>query len=61
MIPLSYSVRSLIRRLCTEVNAALLLVTHDLAIAAQLPRTLKLTELNRAAVGARPAQAVGTP
>jgi putative ABC transport system ATP-binding protein len=47
-------VLSLIRRLCTEVNAALLLVTHDLAIAAQLPRTLKLTELNRAAIGAVP-------
>ena len=45
-------VLSLIRRLCTEVNAALILVTHDLAIAAQLPRTLKLIELNRAAVGA---------
>jgi ABC-type lipoprotein export system ATPase subunit len=45
-------VLSLIRRLCSEVNASLMLVTHDLAIAAQLPRTLKLTELNRAAVGA---------
>jgi putative ABC transport system ATP-binding protein len=45
-------VLGLIRRLCTEVNAALILVTHDLAIAGQLPRTLKLTELNRAAVGA---------
>ena len=53
-------VLGLIRRLCTEVNAALILVTHDLAIAAQLPRTLKLTELNRAAVGATAAQ-VPTP
>jgi putative ABC transport system ATP-binding protein len=45
-------VLGLVRRLCSDVNAALLLVTHDLAIAAELPRTLKLTELNRAAVGA---------
>jgi putative ABC transport system ATP-binding protein len=45
-------VLGLIRRLCTEVNAALLIVTHDLAIAAQLPRTLNLTELNRAATPA---------
>jgi putative ABC transport system ATP-binding protein len=39
----------LIRALCTEVNAALLLVTHDLSIARQLPRQVELTELNRAA------------
>ncbi len=45
-------VLKLIRSLCAEVNAALLLVTHDLAIAAELPRTLKLTEINRAALGA---------
>ena len=49
-------VLALIRRLCGDVNASLILVTHDLAIAAQLPRTLKLTELNRAAVGAPVAQ-----
>src|SRR2546423_879191 len=42
-------VLELIRALCKEVNAALLLVTHDLNIAGQLPRTLTLTELNRAA------------
>jgi ABC-type lipoprotein export system ATPase subunit len=53
-------VLSLIRRLCSEVNAALLLVTHDLAIAAQLPRTLKLTELNRAALGALVPASLGT-
>ncbi len=39
----------LILALCAEVKAALLLVTHDLAIAAQLPRQLQLAELNRAA------------
>lgn len=38
----------LIRRLCEEVHASLLLVTHDLDIARQLPRVLTLTELNRA-------------
>jgi putative ABC transport system ATP-binding protein len=48
-------VLDLIRRLCTEVNAALLLVTHDLAIARQLPRVLTLAELNRSA--AKPAAA----
>jgi putative ABC transport system ATP-binding protein len=42
-------VLELIRRLCAEVNAALLIVTHDLNIARQLPRTLTLSELNRAA------------
>ena len=54
-------VLGLIRRLCLEVNAALLLVTHDLAIAAQLPRTLKLTELNRAAAPSPNTPAVSTP
>jgi putative ABC transport system ATP-binding protein len=54
-------VLGLIRRLCTEVNAALLIVTHDLAIAAQLPRTLNLTELNRAATPAPKPPAVSTP
>jgi putative ABC transport system ATP-binding protein len=53
-------VLTLIRRLCMEVNAALLIVTHDLAIAGQLPRTLNLTELNRAAAKAPPAVAVAT-
>jgi ABC-type lipoprotein export system ATPase subunit len=41
-------VLSLIRKLCGEVNASLLLVTHDLDIARQLPRVLSLSELNRA-------------
>lgn len=41
-------VLELIRSLCREVNAALLLVTHDLDIAKQFPRVLTLSELNRA-------------
>lgn len=40
-------VLDLIRKLCTEVGAALMLVTHDLNIAAQLPRRIELAELNR--------------
>ena len=39
----------LIRKLCTEVGASLLLVSHDLAITKQLPRAVVLAELNRAA------------
>ena len=39
----------LIRNLCREVNASLMLVTHDLSIANQLPRVVSLTELNSAA------------
>jgi len=42
-------VLDLIRKLCVEVNASLLMVTHDLEIAKQLPRTVDLRELNRAA------------
>lgn len=42
-------VLELIRQLCQEVNASLLLVTHDLEIAKQLPRVVDLKELNRAA------------
>jgi putative ABC transport system ATP-binding protein len=45
-------VLDLIRSLCTEVQASLLLVSHDLGIARQLPRELTLTEINRAAMGA---------
>jgi putative ABC transport system ATP-binding protein len=45
-------VLELIRRLCKEVNASLLLVTHDLGIAQQLPRVLTLSELNRSAKAA---------
>jgi putative ABC transport system ATP-binding protein len=41
-------VLELIRRLCREVNAALLLVTHDLDIARQLERTVTLADINRA-------------
>ena len=40
----------LIRNLCREVNASLILVSHDLAIANQLERVIALHELNRAAV-----------
>lgn len=42
-------VLDLIRKLCTEINASLLLVTHDAQIAGQLPTTVSLKELNRAA------------
>ena len=44
-------VLDLIRKLCGEVGASLLLVSHDLNIARQLPKVLTLTEINRAAVG----------
>src|SRR5689334_23007326 len=43
-------VLELIRSLCKEVSASLLLVSHDLAIAEQLPRVLTLSEMNRAAM-----------
>ncbi len=39
-------VLQLIRTLCGEVNAALLLVSHDLNIAQQLPRMLTLSDLS---------------
>lgn len=39
----------LIRKLCTEVGASLLLVSHDPAITKQMPRAVILAELNRAA------------
>jgi len=42
-------VLELIRKLCGEVGSSLLLVSHDLDIARQLPRTVVLTELNNAA------------
>jgi putative ABC transport system ATP-binding protein len=41
-------VLDLIRRLCSEVGSSLLLVSHDLNIAKQLPRVVTLSELNRA-------------
>jgi putative ABC transport system ATP-binding protein len=40
-------VLELIRRLCTEVGASLLLVSHDLNIARQLPRVVDLAQINR--------------
>ncbi len=39
----------LIRKLCTEVGASLLLVSHDPHITQQMPRAVVLSELNRAA------------
>ncbi|HEY8665036.1 MAG TPA: ABC transporter ATP-binding protein [Tepidisphaeraceae bacterium] len=42
-------VLELIRKLCAEVKAGLILVSHDPAITRQLPRAAALTELNRAA------------
>jgi len=43
-------VLDLIRRLCDEVGASLILVSHDPQITRQLPRSVLLSELNRAAV-----------
>ncbi|MDW8263656.1 MAG: ABC transporter ATP-binding protein, partial [Phycisphaerales bacterium] len=40
-------VLDLIRRLCAEVKASLLLVTHDMNVAQQLPRRVHLQEMNR--------------
>jgi putative ABC transport system ATP-binding protein len=40
----------LIRRLCSEVESSLLLVSHDPQITKQLPRAVVLSDLNRAAV-----------
>ncbi len=48
-------VLELIRRLCREVSATLLLVTHDQQIARQCPRVLSLAELNKAVRLTRPA------
>lgn len=45
-------VLDLIRRLCRDANAALLLVTHDPTIAGQLPRVVSLSELNQASARA---------
>jgi putative ABC transport system ATP-binding protein len=47
----------LIRKLCTEVGASLLIVSHDPAITRQLPRSVVLAELNRAAY--KPSAEVG--
>jgi len=40
-------VLDVIRKLCREVGAALVLVTHDPSIATQLDRVIRLDELNR--------------
>ncbi|MFN7141090.1 MAG: ABC transporter ATP-binding protein [Limisphaerales bacterium] len=48
----SREVMQLIREVCTENGAALLLVSHDQAVLSQFERVLNLTELNRAAVAA---------
>jgi len=45
------AVLELVQRLCGEVNAALLMVTHDANVAKRLPRTVSLGELNRMAGG----------
>ena len=42
------AVLDLTRKLCTEVGASLLLVSHDPQITAQLPRAVSLAELNKA-------------
>jgi ABC-type lipoprotein export system ATPase subunit len=44
------AVLELIRALCNEVGASLLLVSHDPQITAQLPRVVSLAELNRASI-----------
>jgi putative ABC transport system ATP-binding protein len=41
-------VLELVRKLCTEVGASLLLVSHDPLIVSQLQRAVSLAELNRA-------------
>jgi len=41
-------VLELIRKLCSEVKASLLIVSHDPAITQQLPRVVSLKELNKA-------------
>lgn len=51
-------VLALIRRLCKEVNASLLLVSHDLAIVNQLQRVLSLSDVNRTSTASQVAQAV---
>ncbi len=55
-------VLTLIRELCTEVQATLLLVTHDRNVAAQFPKSLDLAAVNRArSVPASPASAGAAP
>ena len=45
-------VLNLIRQLCAEAGAALLMVTHDRSLAGQLPRTIELAEINLVSAGA---------
>jgi len=45
-------VLELVMKLCLEVGARLMLVTHDPAIVRRMPRAVTLNELNRAAQGA---------
>jgi putative ABC transport system ATP-binding protein len=45
-------VLGLIRRLCAEANASLLMVTHDRSLAGQLPRTVDLAQINLATANA---------
>lgn len=55
------AVLDLIRKLCSEVGAGLLLVSHDPAISGQFPRVATLSELNRASTAAaRPAAAMAS-
>jgi putative ABC transport system ATP-binding protein len=43
-------VLALIRSLCSDTAATLVMVTHDPAVSAQFPRVLSLAELNRASI-----------
>ena len=55
-------VLDLVRRLCDEVGASLILVSHDPNITRQLPRSVVLSELNRAAaIPAKPISTVSPP
>ena len=54
-------VLDLIRSLCREINAALVLVSHDLSIARQLPRVVDLAELNRASASTQSALGASLP
>jgi len=45
-------VLELIRKLCAEVSASLLLVSHDQNLTSQLPKSVSLAELNHAAAPA---------
>jgi putative ABC transport system ATP-binding protein len=51
-------VLQLVRNLCKEVNASLLLVSHDLDIANQLPRVLSLADVNKASTASKSLEAV---